>query len=127
MLYLSIAGKGILVSRRTIAGEMDIPGQFLGKIAQQLARAGLIEIIQGAKGGFRLMVMPADLTLLSVIEAVIGEISLNDCILRPESCDRSSACNVHLVWENIRKQLRESLRKATFATLITETPALPQD
>jgi Rrf2 family protein len=106
---------------------MDIPGQFLGKIAQQLARAGLIEIIQGAKGGFRLTVMPADLTLLSVIEAVTGEISLNDCILRPESCDRSPVCKVHLVWENVRNQLRESLRKATFATLITETPILPQD
>jgi Rrf2 family protein len=127
MLYLSIAGKGVLVSRKTVAGEMDIPEQFLGKIAQQLARAGLIEIIQGAKGGFRLTVMPDELTLLTVIEAVIGEIFLNDCILRPESCDRSPACKVHLVWENVRNQLRGSLRKATFETLITEAPAFAPD
>jgi Rrf2 family protein len=122
MLYLSIAGKGLLVSRRTVAGEMDIPEQFLGKIAQQLARAGLIEIVQGAKGGFRLAVDPAELTLLTVIEAVIGEIFLNDCILRPESCDRSPVCKVHIVWENVRNQLRDSLRKATFAALMTESP-----
>lgn len=127
MLYLSIAGKGVLVSRSTVAREMDIPEQFLGKIVQQLARAGLIEIIQGAKGGYRLMIMPAELTLLSVIEAIIGEIFLNDCILRPESCDRSPACKVHFVWENARNQLRESLRNATFSTLITEAPALPPD
>jgi Rrf2 family protein len=127
MLYLSVAGKGVLVSRRTVAGEMDIPEQFLGKIAQQLARAGLIEIIQGAKGGFRLTVLPAELTLLTVIEAVIGEIFLNDCILRPESCDRSPACKVHLVWENVRNQLRGSLRKATFETLITEAPPFAPD
>ena len=127
MLYLSVAGKGVLVSRRTVAGEMDIPEQFLGKIAQQLARAGLIEIIQGAKGGFRLTVLPAELTLLTVIEAVIGEMFLNDCILRPESCDRSPACKVHLVWENVRNQLRGSLRKATFETLITEAPAFAPD
>jgi Rrf2 family protein len=127
MLFLSVAGKGVLVSRRTVAGEMDIPEQFLGKIAQQLARAGLIEIIQGAKGGFRLTVLPAELTLLTVIEAVIGEIFLNDCILRPESCDRSPACKVHLVWENVRNQLRGSLRKATFETLITEAPAFAPD
>ena len=124
MLYLSIAGKGVLVSRRTVAGEMDIPGQFLGKIAQQLARAGLIEIIQGAKGGFRLTVMPTELTLLTVSEAVIGEIFLNDCIIRPESCGRSPACKVHVVWENVRNQLRASLQTATFASLITETPDL---
>jgi DNA-binding IscR family transcriptional regulator len=59
-----------------------------------------------------------------VIEAVIGEIFLNDCILRPESCDRSPSCKVHVVWENVRNQLRESLRKVTFAALITETPAI---
>jgi Rrf2 family protein len=127
MLYLSVAGKGVLVSRRTVAGEMDIPEQFLGKIVQQLSRAGLIEIIQGAKGGFRLTVLPADLTLLTVIEAVIGEIFLNDCVLRPESCDRSPACKVHVVWENVRNQLRESLRNVTFAHLITETPVFSLD
>jgi Rrf2 family protein len=127
MLYLSIAGKGVLVSRRTVAGEMDIPEQFLGKIAQQLARAGLIEIIQGAKGGFRLMRIPSELTLLAVIEAVIGQIFLNDCILRPESCDRSPACKVHVVWENVRNQLRESLRQATFSALMTEVPAPAAD
>ena len=120
MLYLSMAGKGSLVSRKTVALEMDIPEQFLGKIAQQLARAGLMEIVQGSKGGFRLMVSPDELTLLSVIEAVIGEIFLNDCILRPESCQRSSICKVHSVWENVKNQLRESLRKASFTSLITE-------
>jgi Rrf2 family protein len=127
MLYLSIAGKGVLVSRRTVASEMDIPAQFLGKIAQLLARAGLVEIVQGAKGGFRLAVVPAELTLLMVIEAVIGEIFLNDCILRPESCDRSPVCKVHVVWENARNQLRESLHKVTFANLLSEPPALAPD
>ena len=127
MLYLSLSGKGVLVSRRTVAREMDIPEQFLGKIVQQLSRAGLIEIIQGAKGGFRLTVLPDDLTMLTVIEAVIGEIFLNDCVLRPESCDRSPACKVHVVWENVRNQLRESLRKVSFSTLITETPAFTLD
>ena len=123
MLYLSVSGRGVLVSRRTVATQMDIPEQFLGKIAQQLARAGLIEIIQGAKGGFRLAVPPDHLNLLTVIEAVIGEIFLNDCIVRPESCDRSPTCKVHVVWDNVRSQLRDSLRNVTFSTLIDESPA----
>jgi DNA-binding IscR family transcriptional regulator len=40
-----------LFASREIARRMDIPEQFLGKIALQLARAGVIEIVQGAKGG----------------------------------------------------------------------------
>ncbi|MFZ0134935.1 MAG: Rrf2 family transcriptional regulator, partial [Desulfobacterales bacterium] len=92
MLYLASLETGELAMRRDIARTMDIPEQFLGKISQQLSRAGFIDIVQGAKGGYRLVVPPHELTLLDVIEAVVGEIFLNDCVLRPESCNRSNAC-----------------------------------
>lgn len=120
ILYLSSKGVGELCNRMQIATAMDIPGQFLGKIAQQLARAGYIEIIQGAKGGLKLIVPPEKLTLLDVVEAVIGEIFLNDCILRPDSCNRSHACAAHRVWFKARNQLRDTLREATFADLLSE-------
>ena len=51
-LFLSFQGMGVVVSKKEIARAMDIPAQFLGKIAQQLARAGIIEIVQGSKGGY---------------------------------------------------------------------------
>lgn len=117
-LYLSIQGKGVLAKRKTIARTMEIPGQFLGKIAQQLSQAGIIEIVQGAGGGYRLLVPPQELTLLAVVEAVIGEIFLNDCVARPEACYRSPSCAVHRVWESARAQLRETLRRARFADLV---------
>ena len=58
------------------------------------------------------------LTLLDVVEAVIGEIFLNDCIMRAESCNRSNSCTVHRVWDKARNQLRATLREATFAELL---------
>lgn len=116
-LYLAMRGEGELVKRLEIAQAMDIPEQFLGKIAQQLAKAGLIEILQGAGGGYRLRVSPAELSLLEVVEAVIGEIFLNDCVARPADCHRSATCAVHLVWETARRRLRETLRAARFAEL----------
>ena len=118
MLFLSAHGVGKIAGRKQIASEMDIPDQFLGKIAQQLARAGFIEIVQGAKGGYVLLVPPDDLTLLDIVEAVIGEIFLNDCIMRPSACNRSQACAVHQVWDKARRQLRDTLREATFASLL---------
>jgi Rrf2 family protein len=116
-LFLSMRAEGRLVKRLEIAQAMDIPEQFLGKIAQQLAKAGIIEIVQGAGGGYRLLIPPGRLTLLEVVEAVIGEIFLNDCLARPGECRRSSACAVHAVWEQARSQLRETLRRARFADL----------
>ena len=97
---------------------MDIPDQFLSKIAQMLSHAGLIEVVQGSKGGLRLVVSPEKISLLDVVEAVVGEIFLNDCIVRLESCSRSNSCSVHFVWEKARNQLRETLREATFAKLL---------
>ena len=124
VLFLSARGTGVICARREIAQEMDIPDQFLGKIAQQLARAGLIEIVQGARGGFRLLVSPSEVTLLDVVEAVIGEIFLNDCLMRPESCNRSNACAVHSVWYKARQQLRRTLQEASFASLLHENSCM---
>ena len=121
MLYLSCLGVGKIGSRMEIAQAMDIPAQFLSKIAQQLARAGYIEIVQGPKGGFRLIMPTEKVNLLGVIEAVIGEIYLNDCLMRPDSCHRSPTCNVYQVWEKARRQLRQTLEETTFASLQTES------
>ena len=119
-LFLSFKGTDVVCSKKEIASTMDIPDQFLGKIAQQLGRAGIIEIVQGAKGGFRLLVPADKLTMLDVVEAVIGEIYLNDCVVRPESCNRISTCSIHRVWEKARDQLRDTLRQADFASILTD-------
>ena len=118
VLYLASQGHGVVCNRQQIADAMDIPSQFLAKIAQQLAHAGIIEIVQGSKGGLRLAIAPEKVSLLDVVEAVIGEIFLNDCILRPESCNYRNACAAHLVWSKARNQLRETLHEATFAKLL---------
>ena len=126
IVYLAGNGQGKVVGRVEIAKAMEIPEQFLGKIAQQLARSGFIKIIQGAKGGYRLLLSPEKITLLDVVEAVTGEIFLNDCVMRPESCFRTSGCSIHRVWEKAREQLRNTLREATFAKLLeNETCIFP--
>ncbi len=124
VLYLADRGAGQVVSRKQIAMEMDIPPHFLSKIAQQLAREGIIEIVQGARGGFRLIAAPEEVTLLQVVEAVIGEIFLNDCVIRADACHRSYACSVHNIWEDARTQLREFLSQATFAKLLKESSCI---
>lgn len=120
VLYLSAQEKGAVASRNEIADEMDIPRDFLTKIAQQLSRADILEIIQGPKGGFRLLVPPERLNVLDVIETMMGEIFFNECALRPETCSKSCTCAVHNVWLKARIQFRETLRQATFDQLITD-------
>jgi Rrf2 family protein len=125
MVYLSTQGRGVLTSRQEIATKADIPTHFLAKIAQDLARANFIEIRQGARGGFVLTKNPAQITLLQVVETMIGEIYLNDCVARPSSCTISFDCAVHRVWMTAREQLRATLNKVTFDHLIHEKSCVP--
>ena len=120
VMCLAKNGKGKVVSRHAVSAYGHIPSHFLAKIAQQLSRAGIIEILQGARGGYRLAVSPEKLSLLDVIEAIIGEIFLNDCVIRPESCHASSSCAVNNVWMQARNQLRQTLAQVTFAKLLEE-------
>jgi Rrf2 family iron-sulfur cluster assembly transcriptional regulator len=125
ILYLAKMGKGVPASRKDIAEYAEIPPHFLAKIAQDLAKAGLIEIRQGAKGGFSLARDPQDITLLEVVETMIGEIYLNDCVARPSSCNLLDACAVHRVWLKARIQLRDTLRAVTFDQLIQDKTCIP--
>jgi Rrf2 family protein len=118
VLFMAMRPFGSVTQRKEISAEMDIPMEFLGKIATQLKRAGIIEILQGPKGGFRLLVRPEELSLLRVVEAIMGEIFLNDCVIKPNSCKRSKDCAVHKVWEEARLQLRETLGQVTFDKLL---------
>ncbi len=125
MVYLAHKGKGVLVSKQEIAGHADIPIHFLAKIAQDLARAHLIAIKQGSKGGYSLLKDPAELSLLEVVEVMIGEIYLNDCVGRPVTCKLSKKCSVHKVWEVARTQLRETLAGVSLAQLSENESCIP--
>lgn len=115
----------MLTCRQEIAQQADIPAHFLAKIARDLAKAGLIEIRQGARGGFILRKDPAAISLLTVVETMIGEIFLNDCIARPAGCKVSYHCAVHRVWQDARDQLRQTLRQVSFEQLIADGSCLP--
>lgn len=125
VLYLARQGQGVLTSRQEVARQTDIPAHFLAKIARDLARVGLIEIRQGAKGGFVLSRDPATISLLEVVETMIGEIQLNDCIGRPSGCKARYHCAVHRVWLDARDQLRSTLRQVNFERLSADACLLP--
>lgn len=117
ILYLASCDREVVVRKAEIAEAMAIPPHFLSKIAQMLARAGLLIIKQGASGGYRLPRPPEKISLLSVIEAVEGQIVLNDCLTDHQFCGRSERCAVHNVWVTVREVIRSTLADVNFAEL----------
>jgi Rrf2 family protein len=125
MIYLAHKGHGVVVSKQEIAEQAEIPSHFLAKIAQQLSKARLIVIKQGPKGGYSLLKPPAEVSLLQIVEVMIGEISLNECVERPSSCSLSKRCSVHKVWEKASRELRETLAAVNLAQLSENESCIP--
>jgi Rrf2 family protein len=114
--FLSSIDKGVVASRARVASEMDIPSHFLAKIAQQLQKGGIITIAQGSRGGLALARPAAEITVLDVVEALMGPIGLNECVLHPGKCHRVGGCSINRVWVTATKQMRATLSSANFKT-----------
>ena len=82
------------ISTRTVAAEEDISYQLACKLMQRLQKAKLVTSCMGANGGFRLNREPSKISLLEVINAIQGPISLNRCLLGVNACPKQKGCSV---------------------------------
>ena len=118
VMFLASQPPNIVYSRRKVAAAIDAPEPFLGKIAKQLANSGILEVVQGARGGYRLAANPSKLTMLDVVESISGRINLNVCLERPDCCNRQPNCKAHRVWKDVNQNLRRMLGSVTISQLI---------
>jgi len=120
VLYLTKQNSGIVMVD-AIAREMATPKSFLAKILQKLTRAGIVRSFRGVKGGFQLNRKPSEITLLDVIEAVEGTVTLNACTVDSSICSFSGTCGVHKVWVKIRADVVSMLKEHNFADIAAST------
>ncbi len=81
------------VSAREIAARYQIPTELLAKVLQRLARKGLLVSQQGINGGYVLAKDPSTISIVDVIEALEGPISITPCE-RGEDCQQLQQCSV---------------------------------
>lgn len=118
VLYLAEQGEAGRAPTSRIAQEMRIPPSFLAKIVSQLSVAGVVQTSRGARGGVALAREPKDITLLEVIEAIDGPITLNECVPDRSACIFGEDCTVHNIWRDTQAKLVEELAGTHFGGLI---------
>lgn len=109
---------------KEIAREKFIPKIFLSKILQKLSKKGIVKSLKGKGGGFYLLKNPSNLTLMDVIEAIQGPISINLCVIDKRKCKLSNVCTVHPIWINLRKEIEKKFKMITFKELIIKRKKL---
>jgi len=120
MALLHLAGAATIgqpVSAMSIARHHRIPRALLGKVLQALARAGLIESVPGAHGGYQLRRKPAQVALGQIVAAVDGPINLAGCQATPAACSRQGDCCVREPLNRVRGAMIAPFSKITLADL----------
>ena len=114
-VYLAQVDQGKFVMARQIAADTDIPGHFLAKILQQLARKGFLRSSKGPTGGFSLKRPADEVSLYDIVDAVDGTTDYERCIGGQSDCNDQAPCGLHESWKRLRGDIIKYLEETTIA------------
>jgi len=122
VLYLARSDPQARIATAEIAREEHIPATFLAKIVSQLSAIGVLQAMRGARGGVRLAKPASEITLLEIVEAIDGPITLNECVTDADACSLTDTCPLRPVWCEAHALLVNKLRQTTFDQLTQAGP-----
>ena len=121
MVYLATLPEEKRALLPELALATGAPESFLSKVLQSLAHAELISSRRGKLGGFRILPRGRKASMLQVVEAIDGPISLNVCLNGTKECERKPTCPAHPVWARAQRAMLEVLTSATVASMAVRT------
>ncbi len=118
------AGNGP-VAARDMAEKEKLPADYVEQILLRLRRAGLVDSVRGARGGYLLARSAEDITVRDVLEASEhGTFEVNcDCHRVADArCGSESGCSVRPVWQLLQRRIDETLGGIRLGDLLHEEP-----
>ncbi|WP_334073922.1 MULTISPECIES: RrF2 family transcriptional regulator [Paenibacillus] len=100
------------VGVQQLADAQDVSPTYLSKILTKLVKAGMIESVSGANGGYRLTRKKDEMTFLDIIQAIEGTASLFDC-----NFDHGSECLIQQVMVEAEEKMERHLRDTKITDL----------
>jgi Rrf2 family protein len=114
LLYLALRSSDEPAPPRQIAEDIDLSPTYSAKITARLVRAGILRAHRGAKGGVSLGKVPADITLLEVVEACQGKALGHYC---QETKTQQHVCAFHRAMHELHNAITGVLEHWTIADL----------
>jgi Rrf2 family protein len=109
------------VKAQVASSDTGVPLEFLENILRELRRAGLVNALRGADGGYCLAVDPCDVTVAMVVRAVKGKLVDGDGATPDADGDL-----IARLWRDLGAATQRALDSVTIADLAFEVPATPE-
>lgn len=83
------------------------------KVMKAIVDAGLVIAQRGSKGGYRIALAPSQISVLDVVQAFEGPISLTECSADDSRCEIIDSCSLASNWTGINDLLLRVLEGIT--------------
>jgi Rrf2 family iron-sulfur cluster assembly transcriptional regulator len=103
-----------------IATKLSVPKHFLGKIMQQVVKAGLLKSTKGPFGGFSLTAETLNTSVIRLVEITDGMEQFSMCVLNLKYCNGLTPCPFHYEMEDAKKSYLNVFIKNTFGNLLQD-------
>ncbi len=106
-----------LATANHIAMHQDIPPKYLPQIISELSRAGLLFSVRGYGGGVRLSRPPHEITIMQVIEAMQGPLTMFECQAGDTGCLNQSNCDLQRTYNDAQAALETVFRETRLSEI----------
>ncbi len=137
LIYLIDQQPDQFILLREIAQAEGIPYAFLGKIFQNLVRAGFLRSAKGLHGGYALVRPAEGITLYHIKEVIDGTADLERCLVGLGRCSDEMLCPLHETWKPLRQEIKHFLQNTSLAdvakavqkkrTFLTQSASKPKE
>ncbi len=111
------------VAARELAETERLPADYVEQILLRLRRAGLVESVRGAKGGYLLARAAEAISVRDVMTASehqTFEMNCDSHRVDEERCSPDSSCSIRPVWQALQRRVDDLLSSVTLADLMRE-------
>jgi Rrf2 family protein len=120
ILYVALAhDENRKVQIEEIATKLSVPKHFLGKIMQQMVKAGLLKSTKGPSGGFSLTEITLSTSLTVLLEITNDIDQFRFCVLKLKACNSSKPCPLHAEMEDVKNKMLDIFQKTTINDLLS--------
>ncbi len=124
VLDLAINGDTEAVALSGIAERQDISISYLEQLIAKLKKAGIVNSIRGAQGGYLLAKKPEEISVGDILRALEGDLNIVDCaeiVGSGEACSGSDLCVTKYVWMRISDSINNTVDTMMLSELLEES------
>lgn len=123
VLDLAVHSDDETIALSQIAERQNISMNYLEQLISKLKKAGIVEGVRGAQGGYKLALPAEEISIGMILRALEGDLNPVDCseVNHGDTCSNSDVCVTKYVWKRISDSINNAVDSIMLSELVGES------